>query len=51
MSLKINMLHFHLDFFPDNCGMVSDERFYQEIATMEKGYQGKWSTYMLADYC
>jgi len=25
MSLKIHMLHFKLDFFPDNCGMVSDE--------------------------
>jgi hypothetical protein len=24
MFLKIHMLHFHLDFFPDNCGMVSD---------------------------
>ena len=38
-SLKINVLHSHLDFFPDNCGMVSDEhgeRFHQEIATMEK---------------
>jgi hypothetical protein len=39
MSLKIHMLHSHLDFFPDNCGMVSDEhgeRFHQEIATMDK---------------
>jgi hypothetical protein len=54
MSLKIHLLHSHLDFFPDNCGMVSDEhgeRFHQEIATMEKRYQGKWSTAMLADYC
>jgi len=25
MSLKIHMLHSHLDFFPANCGMVSDE--------------------------
>jgi len=25
MSFKIHTLHFHLDFFPDNCGMVSDE--------------------------
>jgi len=25
MSLKIYMLHSHLDFFPDNCGMFSDE--------------------------
>jgi hypothetical protein len=48
------MLHSYLDFFPDNCGMVSDghcEHFHQENATMEKRYQGKWSTSMLADYC
>ena len=54
MSLKIRMLHSHLDFFPDNCGMVSDdhgERFHQETATMEKRYQEEWSTYMLTDYC
>ena len=39
MSLKIHMLHSHLDFFLDNCDMVSDEhseRFHQKIATMEK---------------
>jgi hypothetical protein len=48
------MIHSHLDFFPDNCGTVSDEhgeRFHQEIAKMEEGYQGKWLTSMLADYC
>jgi hypothetical protein len=48
------MLHYHLDFFPDNCGMVSDEHIelsHQEIATTEKRYRGKWSTSMLADYC
>jgi len=54
MSLKIHMLHSHLDFFLENCGMVSDEhgkRFHEEITTMEKKYQGKWSTSMLIDYC
>jgi len=48
------MLHSHLDFFPDNSGIVSDEHgegFRQEIATMEKRYQGKWSSSMLADCC
>jgi len=53
MSLKIHMLHSHLDFFP-NYGMASDEqgeRFHQEIATMEKRYQGKWSPFLLADCC
>ena len=26
MPLKIHMIHSHLDFFPDNCDMFSDER-------------------------
>ena len=54
MSLKVHFLHSHLDFFPSNFGDVSDEhgeRFHQDIATMEKRYQGKWTTTMLADYC
>lgn len=54
MSLKVHFLHSHLDFFPSNLGDVSDEhgeRFHQDIATMEKRYQGKWTTTMLADYC
>jgi len=43
-----------LDFFPENCGAVSDEhgeRFHQDISSMEKRYQGKWNCAMLADYC
>lgn len=54
MSLKIHFLHSHLNFFPSNCGAVSDEhgeRFHQDVAAMEKRYQGKWSPSMLADYC
>ncbi|UYV64310.1 hypothetical protein LAZ67_3000253 [Cordylochernes scorpioides] len=54
MSLKIHFLRSHLDFFPDNLGAVSDEhgeRFHQDISSMEKRYQGKWSPAMLADYC
>lgn len=54
MSLKIHLLHSHLDFFPSNVGNVSDEhgeRFHQDIATMETRYQGKWNPSMLADYC
>jgi hypothetical protein len=53
MSLKIHLLHSHLDFFPENLGQVSDEqgeRFHQDIATMEQRYQGKWTPSMLADY-
>jgi hypothetical protein len=51
--LKDTHAHSQYDFFPENRSMVSDEhgeRFYQEIVTMEKLYQGKWSTCMLADY-
>jgi len=54
MSLKIHFLHSHLDFFPENCGAVSGEyreRFHQDISSMEKRYQGKWNSTMLADYC
>ena len=54
MSLKIHFLHHHLDFFPSNCGDVSEkhgERFHQDIAVMEKRYQGKWSPLKLVDYC
>jgi len=54
MSLKIHFLETHLDFFPENLGEVSDEhgeRIHQDIMTMEKQYQGKWTSSMLADYC
>ena len=54
MSLKINFLHSHLDFFPDNLGDVSDEhgeRFHQDISVIEKRYQGKPNERMMGDYC
>jgi len=54
MSLKIHFLHSHMDFFPENCGAVSDEhgeRFHQDISSIQKRYQGKWNCAMLSDYC
>ncbi|GBO11756.1 hypothetical protein AVEN_228379-1 [Araneus ventricosus] len=54
MSLNIHFLDSHLNFFPDNYGQVSDEhgeRFHQDVANVEKRYQGNWSTTKLADYC
>jgi len=54
MSLKIHFLESHLDFFPENLGEVSDEhgeRFNQDIMAIEKRYQGKGTSSMLADYC
>jgi len=53
MSLKMHFLFSHLDFFPLNCGDVSDEngeRFHQDISVMEHRYKGKWSDAMLGDY-
>ncbi|GBM62821.1 hypothetical protein AVEN_212165-1 [Araneus ventricosus] len=46
MSLKIHFLDSHLNFFTDNCGQLNDEHgkgFRQDIANMEKWYQGNWS--------
>jgi len=54
MSLKIYFLELRLDFFPENLGEVSDkhsERFCQDIMTVDKQYQGKWTSSMLTDYC
>ncbi|GBM75846.1 hypothetical protein AVEN_264975-1 [Araneus ventricosus] len=45
---------FHLEFFPENLGSVSDEhgeRFHQDISNMGARYQGKRNPKMLADYC
>ena len=45
--------HSHLDFFPEYLGVVSHEhgeRFYQDIAEIEKRYQGKWSVNALAEF-
>ena len=49
-----NALFLHLDFFPLNCGDLSDEhgeRFYQDISVMEHRYKGKWSAAMLGGCC
>ena len=41
MSLKTHFPHSHLDFFPENCGAVSDEHakhFHQDFSSTEKRY-------------
>lgn len=41
MSLKLQFVHTHLDFFPDNMGAISDEhreRFHKDVDEMEKRY-------------
>ena len=53
-SLKIHFFSLTWIFFPENLSNVSDEhgeRFHQDILAMEKRYQGKWTSRMLADYC
>ena len=53
MSLGIHFLECHLKSFPENIGEDSDEHgeiFHQDILLMEKRYQGKWSSSMLANY-
>lgn len=52
ISLKFYFLDSNLDFFPEN--LEADEYgecFHQQISTIEKKYQGKWSANILADYC
>ena len=54
MSLKTQMMHSHLDFFPENMGALSDEhceRFREDIAIIEKSFKGKWGENALVDYC
>jgi len=54
MSLKIQFLESHLNFFPESLGKISDkhgERFHQVITAMEKRYQGKWTSSMWPDSC
>ena len=44
MSLKVHILHAHLDTFPENCGAVSDEqgeRTHQTMKKMVKCYKNK----------
>jgi len=53
LSVKIHFLSSHLDFFPENCGSVSDEHceyFHHGIAAMEGRYKEKWSPSIFADY-
>ncbi|GBL94397.1 hypothetical protein AVEN_7369-1 [Araneus ventricosus] len=53
-SCNMSLLDSHFNFFPNNCGQVSDkhgERLHQDIANMDKRYQGNWSTAVLAEYC
>ncbi|GBM51326.1 hypothetical protein AVEN_175768-1 [Araneus ventricosus] len=44
MSLKVQFLDSHLDYFPEDLGAVSEEQgeiFHHDIKDMERRYQGK----------
>ncbi|KAL0831279.1 hypothetical protein ABMA28_002123 [Loxostege sticticalis] len=53
MSLKVHMLHAHLDQFKDNLGAYSEEqgeRFHQDVMDFEQRYQGQYNENMMGDY-
>lgn len=53
MSLKLHMLHSHLNFFKSNMGDYSEEhgeRFHQDVMDFEKRYQGQYNERMMGDY-
>ena len=46
MSVKMHYLFSHMDRFPENLGLMSDEqgkRFHQDLKEMETRYQGHWN--------
>ena len=53
MSLKVHVLHTHLDYFWEIVVDVSDkhgERFHQDFLVMEQRFKGKWNLGMFIDY-
>ncbi|CAK8683707.1 unnamed protein product [Clavelina lepadiformis] len=53
MSLKLHVLHAHLDEFKDNMGDYSEEqgeKFHQDIRSFEERYQGQYNENMMGDY-
>ncbi|CAH2103404.1 unnamed protein product [Euphydryas editha] len=53
MSLKVHMLHAHIDKFENNLAAYSEEqgkRFYQDIIDFEQRYQCKYNENMMEDY-
>ncbi|GBM34776.1 hypothetical protein AVEN_7830-1 [Araneus ventricosus] len=51
--LKVHYLNSHSDNFPEifsDSSEEQDEKFYQDVKTMEDRYQGRCYTHMLADF-
>ena len=54
MSIKLHFLRSLLDYFPKNCGDLSEEQsesFHPDIRIMEERYQGRWDVDFLTGYC
>lgn len=53
MSLKLHVLHSHLNVFKSHMGAYSEEqgeRFHQDLQLFERRYQGQYNERMLGDY-
>ena len=53
MSLKIHILHTHVDEFKDNMDDYSEEqseRFQQDVRSFEEGHKGQYNESMMGDY-
>lgn len=53
MTIKEHILHWHLDYFPQNLGALSEEqrqRFYEDIKDMEWWFKGRWNINMTGKY-
>ena len=53
MSLKLHVLHSHIDEFKDNMGDYSEkqgESFHQDVKLFEERYKGKYNESMMGNY-
>ena len=53
-SVKLYFLQLHLDYFPKNCGDLSEEKgecFHLDIRIMKECYPGQWDVNFLGEYC
>ncbi len=53
MSLKLHVLHWHLDVFKPHMGAYSEEqgkRFHWDLPSFERRYQGEYNERMFGDY-
>lgn len=54
LTLKMHFLKSHINFFPENLGVFSDEqgeRFHQDLSDMEQRFNGRFIPNMLGEYC